>query len=622
MSFRTKLLLVVLLTIFASVSIVAYAVTYYTRSSFEAMDQQRTDALVEQFKKEFSQSGEETASRAKDIVNANTTDHMAIDVYRNADLSIYFNDAHGAAQDHGLDYVEFVKYDGVLISSHQYPDRAGHKEEWVTSAKDWNQSPAFLRKEELPDGVALSLSVIRTNNTVADRTLYIIAGRRIDKSFLASLVLPTGMRALIYTNLDQSFAASSLLGENVDSDQADRFAPLVGQLQKQPQPLVRTIEWTRDPVDAETFHAIPLPGRNNELLGIFFVGSSRRELVQLTKEIRKTAAAVAAAALFVGLLVSFWISARITKPVEELTEGAREVATGRWDTRIEVRGSDEVGQLAVAFNDMTRTLASQKERLLQTERVAAWRELARRLAHELRNPLFPIQITIENLQKARRLDAKQFLEVFNESTATLKAELANLNTIVGRFSDFSKMPAPRFVRVNVNEVLRNAVRLFEPQFTAVGKPTITQEPFLTDPLPEIDADPDLLHRAFQNLVLNAMDAMPAGGTLTLRTSEHEGYVRIEVADTGKGLTPEECKRLFTPYYTTKQMGTGLGLAIVQSVVSDHHGNISVTSEEGHGTTFRIDLPQRQAGPKAVPRGPASESKKDTSSTSTMAAASD
>ena len=622
MSFRTKLLLVVLLTIFASVSIVAYAVTYYTRSSFEAMDQQRTDALVEQFKKEFSQSGEETASRAKDIVNANTTDHMAIDVYRNADLSIYFNDAHGAAQDHGLDYVEFVKYDGVLISSHQYPDRAGHKEEWVTSAKDWNQSPAFLRKEELPDGVALSLSVIRTNNTVADRTLYIIAGRRIDKSFLASLVLPTGMRALIYTNLDQSFAASSLLGENVDSDQADRFAPLVGQLQKQPQPLVRTIEWTRDPVDAETFHAIPLPGRNNELLGIFFVGSSRRELVQLTKEIRKTAAAVAAAALFVGLLVSFWISARITKPVEELTEGAREVATGRWDTRIEVRGSDEVGQLAVAFNDMTRTLASQKERLLQTERVAAWRELARRLAHELRNPLFPMQITIENLQKARRLDAKQFLEVFNESTATLKAELANLNTIVGRFSDFSKMPAPRFVRVNVNEVLRNAVRLFEPQFTAVGKPTITQEPFLTDPLPEIDADPDLLHRAFQNLVLNAMDAMPAGGTLTLRTSEHEGYVRIEVADTGKGLTPEECKRLFTPYYTTKQMGTGLGLAIVQSVVSDHHGNISVTSEEGHGTTFRIDLPQRQAGPKAVPRGPASESKKDTSSTSTMAAASD
>jgi signal transduction histidine kinase len=621
MSFRTKLLFVVLLTIFASVSVVAYAVTYYTRSSFEAMDTQRTEALVAQFKKEFAQRGEEISHQVKNIADAGVTDRMAIDLsHPNADSSLYVRDAVGAAQEHGLNYVEMVNSDGVLISSVQYPAHVGYKNDWVTSVKNWNDSQAFLKREELPDGVSLSLTVVRTNDTVADKSLYIIGGQRIDQNFLASLVLPAGMRALIYTNLDPSFVASSLLGEKIDADQAERFAPLVEQLQRQPQPLVRTIQWSSDPADAETFHAIPLSGRNNELLGIFFVGSSRRELVLLTREILKSAGAVAASALFVGLLVSFWISARITKPVEELAEGAREVAGGRWDTRIDVRGSDEIGQLAIAFNDMTRTLASQKERLVQTERVAAWRELARRLAHELRNPLFPMQITIENLQKARRLDAKQFLEVFNESTSTLKAELANLNTIVGRFSDFSKMPAPKFVRVNVNEVLRNAVRLFEPQFTAVGKPTITPELFLTEPLPDVDADPDLLHRAFQNLVLNALDAMPAGGTVTLRTLERDGSVRIEVADTGKGLTPEECSRLFTPYYTTKQMGTGLGLAIIQSVVSDHHGSISVTSEEGRGTTFRIDLPQRQAGQKTTPREQAPESKKDTPST--MAAASD
>jgi signal transduction histidine kinase len=283
------------------------------------------------------------------------------------------------------------------------------------------------------------------------------------------------------------------------------------------------------------------------------------------------------------------------------------VASGRWETHIRVCGGGEIAQLAEAFNEMTATLASQREQLVQTERVAAWRELARRLAHELRNPLFPLQITVENLQRARQLDAKQFLEVFTESTATLKAELANLNTIVSRFNDFSKMPAAHFARVNVNESLRNAVRLFEAQFNALGKPVITREYFLTEPLPEIDADPDLLHRAFQNLVLNALDAMPAGGTLTMRTSEHDGNVRIEVADTGKGLTPEECSRLFTPYYTTKQQGTGLGLAIVQSVVSDHHGTISVTSDEGHGTTFRIELPQRQAGHQTASREDASDS---------------
>ena len=243
---------------------------------------------------------------------------------------------------------------------------------------------------------------------------------------------------------------------------------------------------------------------------------------------------------------------------------------------------------------------------MQTERVAAWRELARRLAHELRNPLFPMQITVENLQRARQLENKQFMEVFNESTATLRAELSNLNAIVGRFSDFAKMPTPHFSRVNVNEALRDAVRLFEAQFHEVGKPIITPEFFLTEPLPEIDADAEMLHRAFQNLVLNALDAMPAGGTLSMRTLEHEGNVRIEVSDTGKGLTPEECSRLFTPYYTTKSQGTGLGLAIVQSVVSDHHGTISVVSEEGRGATFRIELPERQefAGGSAVEEGAA------------------
>jgi len=172
----------------------------------------------------------------------------------------------------------------------------------------------------------------------------------------------------------------------------------------------------------------------------------------------------------------------------------------------------------------------------------------------------------------------------------------------------------------VNDALRHVVRLFEAQFTAVGKPAITTEYFLSESLPEIDADAELLHRAFQNLVLNALDAMPAGGMLTMRSSEREETVRIEVSDTGKGLTPEECSRLFTPYYTTKMQGTGLGLAIVQSVVSDHHGTISVVSEEGRGATFRIDLPKRQAGVMAKPKMEAAA--QEAESAHTAAAATD
>ena len=600
MSFRSKLLFVVLATIFASVSVVAYGVVYYARTAFEDLDAQRTEALVSQFNKEYSLRGDEVARQVKNIAEADLTERMAIDLARpNADQSLYLHDAAGAAQNHELDYVEFVNYDGTLISSVQYPARVGYKNDWVTAVKDWNDSKAFLRKEELADGVALSLSVVRTNS-VGEKNLYIIGGRRLDQNFLASLVLPTGMRALLYRNLEPDFIPAELTEAGETPQNADRFRSLIEEVKLHPQPLVQTVDWSSDPAEAESFHAIPLTGRNNELLGIILVGSSRKDLVLLTRHIVKIAGTVAAAALFIGFLMSWWVSARITRPLEKLAEGARDVASGRWDTVIDLRGRDEIGQLAKAFNEMTQTLAAQKERLVQTERVAAWRELARRLAHELRNPLFPLQITVENLQRSRQLDAKQFLEVFNESTATLKAELANLNTIVGRFSDFSKMPTPQFLRVNVNESLRGAVRLFEPQFNEVGKPTITPEFFLTDPLPEIDADPDLLHRAFQNLVLNALDAMPVGGTLTLRTAESDDHVRIEVADSGKGLTPEECSRLFTPYYTTKQQGTGLGLAIVQSVISDHHGTISVTSDPERGTTFRIELPLRQAERPNIP----------------------
>jgi len=609
MSFRNKLFLIFLVTVLASVSLVTYGVTYYTEKSFEQMDAQRTEALVAQFKKEYVQRGEMVVQQVEDVLNSDQTVRMAIDLARpNTDTSLWVHDATGAAQTHNLEFVEFVNSDGVLISSAQYPARVGYKDEWVTATKNWDGTPAFLRKEELPDAMALSLTAVRTQS-VGEKVLYVAGGRRLDQNFLASLVLPTGMRALLYRNLEPNFVPSSLTDATGAVQQADQFQPLIEQVQKQgpAAELVKTIQWTSDPASAETFHAIPLPGRHGELLGVLLLGSPQRELVLLRRQILQTAGAVALAAILIGLLVSWWVSKRITRPVEELANGARDVASGRWDTQIDVQGKDEVGQLAGAFNDMTRTLASQKEKLVQTERVAAWRELARRLAHELRNPLFPMQITLENLQRARQLGPTQFQEVFNEATATLKAELANLNSIVGRFSDFSKMPAPHFEQVNVNESLRNAVRLFEPQFTAVGKPAITTEYFLTESLAEVDADPDLLHRAFQNLVLNALDAMPGGGTLTLRTADGGDAVRIEVSDTGKGLTPEECSRLFTPYYTTKQLGTGLGLAIVQSVIADHHGTIAVSSEEGRGATFKIQLPKKQAGVVAKAQPTAAES---------------
>src|SRR5208283_1481998 len=392
MSFRSKVFAIFLITVLASVSLVAYGVTYYTQKSFEQMDQQRTEALVAQFKKEFAQRSDFVLQYVDHIHNAEITLRMAIDLTRpNVDSSIYLKEANGAAQDHGFDFVEFVSSDGTLISSAQYQARVGYKNDWVTGVKDWRGSPAFLKKEELPDGVELSLSAVR-NLPVGEKNLYIIGGKRMDQNILASLALPSGTRALLYRNLEPSFAATALTDATGPVQQADLLQPFIEEVLKQPTDptFVKTIEWTSDPASSETFHAMPLTGRNGEVLGVLLLGSSRREFVTLRRQILNTAALVALAAIFIGLLVSWWVSSRITRPVEELANGARDVASGRWETHIDVRGSDEIGQLATAFNDMTRTLASQKEKLVQTERVAAWRELARRLAHELRNPLFPL----------------------------------------------------------------------------------------------------------------------------------------------------------------------------------------------------------------------------------------
>jgi nitrogen fixation/metabolism regulation signal transduction histidine kinase len=272
--------------------------------------------------------------------------------------------------------------------------------------------------------------------------------------------------------------------------------------------------------------------------------------------------------------------------VRLLARSAGKVAAGEWGTTVEVTSADEIGKLALAFNRMTHELVEQRQRLMQAERVAAWRELARRLAHELKNPLFPLQITVENMQRARESYPQQFDEVFREGTQTLLAELSNLKQIIGRFSDFAKMPAPEMQPVDFNKLVSETMRLFEGQLVQAH---VAAKIELDPRLAMVPADPEQMTRVLRNLVLNAIDAMPQGGTLTVRTMSLGGGVRLEVADTGQGLTPEECDRLFTPYYTTKTHGTGLGLAIVQSVVSDHNGHIAVESQPGKGAKFRIDL---------------------------------
>ena len=586
MSFRTRLLISFSVAVILTAGLVVWIVSSATRRAFEERDNQRTAALVALFRREVARRGDEVVQRVESLAAAEGTMRMAIDLSRpDADAAPYVNEATVLAAAHGLDLLEVISSDGTIVSSAEWPARFGYQADWVVGAGDWNSRGAFFEAVELADDTALALVVVRVVNA-GDRNLYLVGGYRLDRQFLASLPLPAGMRALLYRNFPPAQALTDASGPVAN---ASALQPLIDRVRAHLGDAVQTVDWPDGP---ETLQAMPLMGRENNLLGVLLVGSSRRDLAALVRGIRRTGGLAAGSGILLGAALSFWAARRITRPVERLAAGAREVASGNWNARVEMASRDEIGELARAFNSMTLQLVEQRDRLVQTERVAAWRELARRLAHELKNPLFPLQITIENLQRAKEQAPEQFDEVFRESSETLLAELANLKKIIARFSDFAKMPPPQLERVDVNELVRQTMRLFEAQFKAEGRAPIEVRIECAVDAGSIEADPEQLGRALQNLALNAIDAMPDGGTLRIRTARRDGTVELDISDTGQGLSTEECERLFTPYYTTKQHGTGLGLAIVQSVVADHKGRISVESEPGRGATFRIELPEK------------------------------
>jgi two-component system nitrogen regulation sensor histidine kinase NtrY len=613
MSFRKKLLLLFAVTVLLCVAVISASVYSTIRHSFEQADRDRADAVAAQFRSEFQRRGSEVERKVESVAASETVQRIALDVDRGAsDSSAYVSAAHMLAAQQQLDFLELVDWRATILSSAQWQAKFGYPEAAIAdAATPPTASPAgaFLKREELPDSATLGLFAVRIAR-VAEQPLYVIGGERLDQAFLSTLDIPTGTRVMLYQNLDPNWNPKSLLDLNGPAAGSEKIAPLVAKVRDTQKESQGVIHWSSDPADAEVFHAIPLtgpalgpsaqsanqPGGTQQLMGVLLVGSSRRPLIELQRQIISTAMLVGGIGILVAVLASVWFAARVTRPVVSLAEAARRVAAGDLGAKVEVESRDELGELAVSFNRMTEDLAQQKDRTLQAERVAAWRELARRLAHELKNPLFPLQVTVENLMRSKQKSPQMFEEVFAESTTTLLAEIDNLKTIVSRFSEFSKMPQPQRQPTQINDVVRSVLRVFQAQLQEQSQISVHSD--LSEALPEVSVDPDLLHRALQNLVLNGIDAMPEGGVLTIRTARLgdriddriNARIEISVSDTGAGLTQEECSRLFTPYYTTKQHGTGLGLAIVQSVVSDHGGKISVESAKEKGTTFRIELP--------------------------------
>jgi signal transduction histidine kinase len=587
------MLAMIAMTVMVTVAAVGWTVSLRVRRVFEKIDRERTADFVSQFRREYQQRADSVALLLDRMARSEPVTHIAFDLEHGGDPAPYLNRAAALAQEYQLNFLEIVSPDGSIVSSAQWPARFGYKETAVMGA---SRLP-FLKEEALPDGSSqIGLFAVRpVGDDVRgdEKTAYLLGGTRLDREFLMSLPALVGTQVFLYRNVNLDFDPHGLVGVKGDGQNAAPYQSLIVQSRATGQDAHAVVYPTGNREDSEDVTAIPLKAADGSVMAVLIIANSRRGMVEVQQHIKAIAYGVAGAGILFAIAVSLWIAARVSRPIEQLARAAGEVADGRWETRVslssQVGSHDEVGLLADSFNRMTSQLVEQRDRLVQAERVAAWRELARRLAHELNNPLFPLQLTVENMVRARRLPPDQCDEVFEEGTATLIAEIANLKTIIARFSDFSRMPKPQESNLDVREVVQRVLALFAPALEQREQPIGLKTEIAPDPL-MVSADAELLHRALSNLVLNAIDAMPDGGVLTVVAARRSDVVQIKISDTGSGLTPEECRRLFTPYYTTKQHGTGLGLAIVQSVVADHHGTITVESTQGSGAVFVIELP--------------------------------
>jgi nitrogen fixation/metabolism regulation signal transduction histidine kinase len=344
--------------------------------------------------------------------------------------------------------------------------------------------------------------------------------------------------------------------------------------------------WAVAPVSAELEARAHLATENIRL-----IEALRLERRSVVRSLVGTFVLVYGAILLLVLLGGLALASRLARPVAALADGIRAVAGGDLETRLPAGARGEMGRLVTDFNGMVARLHSQQGQLLRLEKLAAWRQMARSLAHEIKNPLTPIQLAAQQTRDAYRGDDAEYRALVTESTGIIEEEVAALRNLVTSFSQFARLPEPQMGRVPVDELLGEVVALYGAERLRRAP---AGEPACAAAL-ELWGDREQVHRVLINLINNAAEAQEgAGAAGPVELSAHRlrpGWVALDVADRGPGVPADQRRRIFEPDFTTKSEGMGLGLAIAEAAVSAHGGEIAVLAREGGGSRFRVILPE-------------------------------
>ncbi len=578
MTLRAKL--AVAFALFAAVPLVAtlWPVSRALSRALEAEHAARLEAATRAVEGELARLGEEAALAIADLARSPEAETLA----REHGVAAASDEAGRAAEwraARGLDVLAVAEADGRVVSSGHLPGRAGDVDPELAAlfgAAPTGRAVARVVSRAGPDGVEPVLALVAWRELQGSAPpLRIAGGAALARERAARLAALTG-GAIAIRGADGALLAEAQPPPADDGPDGRGVTRREVQLPRFATALLGRL--------GGAGRSIPLgppeaPAAHIEV-SVATEGLARARVTVLLAFLGVLALASTAAALAGRALAS-----RVTRPVEALRDAAARVAIGDLDARVHVRATGEVGDLVRAFNAMTADLAHGRARLAHAERIAAWREVARRLAHEIKNPLTPIAMSVETLRDALDHGRSDFREIFDEGTRAISDEVRRLKKIVDEFSRFARLPAPERAPVAPEELVGAVLSLFPEPPRGI---TVVRE--VEPGLPPVLADRDQVLQVLLNLVQNALDAMPDGGALRIRAARAGGDVALTVSDTGAGIAPDDLGRVFEPYFTTKAGGTGLGLAIAQRIAEEHGARLAVSSAPAAGAAFTLTLP--------------------------------
>jgi two-component system, NtrC family, nitrogen regulation sensor histidine kinase NtrY len=465
----------------------------------------------------------------------------------------------------GLDFLDAADTSGTVVASsdpsptHDHP----HGRSIPAFAPGRTKGPFVERVAGGTDLAFVSMGLLMRDSRVIG---FVLGGRIFDLGYVSRVAKESGIELVLRDG------EGALLAGTIP-------APAREMIAIRPKP-------ERVRIEGKTFLSrsidIPFPvPPHATITGFASTAAADRTIASLYQ----VSALLALLGLGIAIVLAVFWSRQVSRPVERLAAFSERLAQGEWDEPLALESVREIQTLVAALERMRGDLKTYRERLVTSERQAAWSQMARKVAHEVKNPLTPIAISVADLKRSYDQKRPDFPDILDRAVRTVEEEVETLRRLLQEFSDFGRFPAPRLEPCRVADLLTDLEALYGREI-AEGRLRVVRPVEETTFL----ADRGQLRQALVNLVKNGLEALQTDGKVELSARRDDATVEISIADTGPGLSAPQKQNLFAPGFTTKPGGSGLGLTIVERIVSDHRGTIAMEDAAPHGTIFRVRLP--------------------------------